>query len=433
MDEKSQLLAISITDYITSTALGLESALYKTANGMVPDFPFTISLDQLKRNETKGLVAQGAQEHWNITYNQIALKTVPEHVAKFQEFQSYLNHSPLCLISLIAQSHLMVHMKIDRSCLNTNSYQEYLSSFKYMFRNICNSEFITHLASSFQHECHGPSELPIIKPGQPQMFYFGTNPPEGSTRISIPVTPDSESTEDKNMLLAKKITGYLDKLVRILEKRLYRATPDKIELLTEEIKHRLGQMIENFWNKTHGDLFNKTDPKACKFFNDMITLSGHSMFCLLDNISKIHISIHMNVPRNSLEAFTTEGAYISSVRSFSSILFDNGCVTRIAEMFHHSCNANRELPELPPGKPMYKFEADDGNGPPSGYSPSITFAIPHAPILSRIKGGSCKICGENTVKRCKGCVDQKYYLCGRECQEKDWSSHPNTCKNKNKN
>ena len=123
------------------------------------------------------------------------------------------------------------------------------------------------------------------------------------------------------------------------------------------------------------------------------------------------LKCHIELDRTSLITIS-EKHYISSLQDVLDKIFDKEFIQNNAVNVSHECKGPKKAPPAPIGP--------DGN--------SKMFRFTSAPKQYK----KCVVCNENTHIICSGCKDRKYYICSKECQKKDWKTHPETCTYKSK-
>lgn len=142
-------LAELFRTFIKNTIIGHESGLYKIFgnNPIVPTMIHNITIN-----------------YFNRAYDGLATKSDHYIIEKIKNMQDCLNHSPVCLINLLAIQCLKIHTSFDRSQLDANTYDKYMASVRKEFE--AKAPPTEEMATLFKHNCTGNKEAQILPEGQ---------------------------------------------------------------------------------------------------------------------------------------------------------------------------------------------------------------------------------------------------------------------------
>jgi hypothetical protein len=218
MSEK--LLADRIVQFIKNTIVGHESAIYKIATKTHPYDKFEIPLEitmLTKHHILSKLVATFTENYFNQVYESLVNKDDPYIINMFDELKNIMNHSPICLINIIAHTCVQYHIKLDRSLLITNSYESYMKSVNVILNDMFNENFMDTLISGISHKCNGDKEvkaLPIGLNGPEKMFKFVVTPLYANDKKCVVCGKDTTKAcsgcKDKKYFLCSKECQKID-------------------------------------------------------------------------------------------------------------------------------------------------------------------------------------------------------------------------------
>jgi hypothetical protein len=160
----TQELSNLIKDFARETMKGQESALYKTFAGNTNILG--ISKENLTNNNIKGIFSEFISNYLNVCYKSMILKDDPYVLEKFGKMKSLHNHSEICLLNIIAALIANTHQQMDRSVLDTQSYEAYMLSVNFLLISILDN---IKLDDKISHTCTG-MDISKCDPNKP-MFY----------------------------------------------------------------------------------------------------------------------------------------------------------------------------------------------------------------------------------------------------------------------
>jgi hypothetical protein len=160
----TQELSKLIKDFTKDTMKGQESAIYKTVSGNANIIG--ISKENLTNNNIKGIFSEFVSNYLNHCYKSLILKDDQYVLEKFSQMKSLHNHSEICLLNIIAALIANTHQQMDRSILDTKSYESYMLSVDSVLASILDN---IKLDDKLSHTCTG-MDINKCDPDKP-MFY----------------------------------------------------------------------------------------------------------------------------------------------------------------------------------------------------------------------------------------------------------------------
>jgi len=145
----SEKLAEEMISFMYNTIGGHESAFYKV---LLTGKHFT--KDTIKdRDFMKNYIIMATINYLNSAYKSLILKN-DSYISQCFQRMSVLNHSMICLLNILNCNILVIHGELDRSKLDTSSYDKYMASVSSQLREKCNNmkEILTN---SLNHDCSG--------------------------------------------------------------------------------------------------------------------------------------------------------------------------------------------------------------------------------------------------------------------------------------
>ena len=134
--------------FISETILGHERGLYKAG------IPVSAPIIQV-----------ATANYLNTCYKSLIVKDDAFVLGKFREMTELIGHSEVCLINIIAQIMMAVHMNLDRSKIDTTSVETVDISVKTEVSRIFDPLRET-VYKSLSHECHG-EKIEDCDPNEP--------------------------------------------------------------------------------------------------------------------------------------------------------------------------------------------------------------------------------------------------------------------------
>lgn len=155
-EQKTAACAIFFKKVLKGIIQGHESGLYKSKD-QVPPMTIPYILPNITLN------------YFNAFYKGLADKSDEYVVGVMEHFKTLTNHSPVCLINLLCQVCLKVHLSFDRSKLTpfTVEYKPFMDLVNQEFKSKVPS--MDELMKLFDHPCDGPRIVEPLKKGE-QMF-----------------------------------------------------------------------------------------------------------------------------------------------------------------------------------------------------------------------------------------------------------------------
>ena len=159
---KKQKLAIDMIKMAKGVITGHESGMYKAASGgtRINEAGGTrgFTLDVLKDKKIQKMIISMTEMYFNKQCKYFTEKTVP-HFELWKRMIELLDHSILCMMMMMSQMTVSFHVNMDRSKLDTSSYDNYMKSVKEYLDILFNAEFLLGIIKMLSHECNGGKEL----------------------------------------------------------------------------------------------------------------------------------------------------------------------------------------------------------------------------------------------------------------------------------
>lgn len=193
----SALMANGVSNFIASTIRGHERGLFRTAsignkNG--------ITKETLKDPVAmKSIIYQIGVNYFNIIYDALVKKDDTFVNKTFGEFKLFVDHSPQCVINILARMYIEFHVNLPRDNLNVNNtLDEFDNTVKNAIESIITPKTKTKtlLQEMFMHECTGPKEVEPLLPGQ-KMFNLEYSNKDDEKTDKTNKTDNTDNT-DKN-------------------------------------------------------------------------------------------------------------------------------------------------------------------------------------------------------------------------------------------
>ena len=163
-DENKGKLAVQMWVFIRQSVLGAQRGLYRT-----------MSVDILSRPLTVYTTAPYAQNNY---YNRIyrsLIKKDDEYINKeFSEMKSYMDHSTLCLLNILASTSFMLNAGLDATKMNYESLETYSDSVDDQI-NEWNERILMCLYTTLTHNCTGEDVKPTDE--LEDIFFFKVEMP----------------------------------------------------------------------------------------------------------------------------------------------------------------------------------------------------------------------------------------------------------------
>ena len=182
MKENKIKLSYYVFAKITETLVGIESACYKIASGVIPQ-PKPFAMKELIDPSFKNVITRMVINQYNIEYKGLSEKSDLRIMRDHKMMNDMVDHSPLCLIHIILRLATDFVDKTERSLLDNSSYENYIASIQSQFKYMAPAERIEKFSDAFTHECKGPRVVEPI-PDDGVLFNIGDKPQTG-----VRVTP----------------------------------------------------------------------------------------------------------------------------------------------------------------------------------------------------------------------------------------------------
>lgn len=168
--EKPIKLILFLSEFVKSTIYGQESGMYKLLSKNHQDVLLGMQLSKMMEIQLDAL-----ETYFNLCYDDLVTGDDPYINEKFDEMQSIMNHSPVCLITMLAVMCTSVYIRMDRTTFDISSYKEYMMSVS----SECNKRISEVIKSSdmpnkINHVCNSPKKAPAPEEGE-KIFVFGMN------------------------------------------------------------------------------------------------------------------------------------------------------------------------------------------------------------------------------------------------------------------
>jgi len=202
----SALMANGVSNFIASTIRGHERGLFRTAsientNG--------ITKETLKDPiAMKSIIYQIGVNYFNIIYDALVKKDDTFVNKTFGEFKLFVDHSPQCVINILARMYIEFHVNLPRDNLNVNgTLDEFDHTVKNAIESIITPKTKSLLQEMFMHECTGPKELEALPPGQ-KMFNleYSNKDDEKTDKTDKPDNTDKNDKYEKCVVCNKTTT-----------------------------------------------------------------------------------------------------------------------------------------------------------------------------------------------------------------------------------
>lgn len=158
----SQNLATLICNFIESTAIGHERAIYRLFSIKA------VPLQVLQESTFDSLHLKQSIGYFNNAYRSLILRDDPYIAAHFDAMHKVSGHSYICLLNIVFATYLATHRAVDRSSLNLSSLEALTESLKTRLQPLLVA-LKNDLEKSFSHQCHG-IDIKTCNPNEP-MFY----------------------------------------------------------------------------------------------------------------------------------------------------------------------------------------------------------------------------------------------------------------------
>jgi hypothetical protein len=215
--------------------------------------------------------------------------------------------------------------------------------------------------------------------------------------------------------MAKEIARFIYSTIYGHESGFYKIAADaNNELISIDKLHNkitMYEMIrfatESYFNNVYERLVDKSDEYINNTFDKIIQITNHSPTCLINIIAKSCMDIHTTIlikliDRKILDTTSYE-TYMTCIKNILDYCLNDNFITNLEKSLDHKCSGSKIVELLSNGQKMFKFEA------------------------TYLYENRCAVCEKETKQTCSGCKPKKYYLCGVDCQKKDWSRHPSSC------
>lgn len=219
--------------------------------------------------------------------------------------------------------------------------------------------------------------------------------------------------------MAKELVDFIYSTILGHESGFYKVAADNnnkiIEIEQLHDKIIMFEMIrfatESYFNNIYERLVDKSDKYINDTFDKIIQITNHSPVCLINIIAKNCLEIHTTtlvklIDRKILDTTSYE-TFMSCTKNILNCYFDNNIIDIFEKYLNHKCHGPKIVEPLPNNQKMFRFET------------------------KYFYENLCVVCKKETQQICSGCKPQKYYLCSHDCQIKDWSTHPSSCRFKN--
>lgn len=128
-----------IIAFISETIYGHERGFYRA--GLTPN---------------DAMIQFAAVNYLNGCYKSLILKDDEFVITKFKEMTELIGHSEVCLLNIIAQLLMMLHLNLDRSKIDRTTLETLSQTVETEVKNIC-QKIREMVKKSISHECHGDS------------------------------------------------------------------------------------------------------------------------------------------------------------------------------------------------------------------------------------------------------------------------------------
>jgi hypothetical protein len=150
-EEARKKLGNLIIAFVSETIFGHERGFYRT--GM---------------EVGTGYIQLAAMNYMNTCYKSLILKNDPYVVGKFKEMTDLIGHSEVCLINIIMQIFISVHMSLDRSKIDRSTLETLSETVKVEIARVIEPLRDT-IGKCVSHECHG-EKIEDCDPNEPLFF-----------------------------------------------------------------------------------------------------------------------------------------------------------------------------------------------------------------------------------------------------------------------
>ena len=149
---EKQKLAIMIIKYIKTQITKTEEGLY---DGVLEQ---QLPVYFLKDRGVTKLISELHEEGFNEQAEYYAEKIEPYYTG-WMEMLEILDHSIICLMSMVAQITVTIHVNINREELDTSSKDVYLKSVKKYLESAIDGMFLLEMIKMLSHECNGDKDI----------------------------------------------------------------------------------------------------------------------------------------------------------------------------------------------------------------------------------------------------------------------------------
>lgn len=149
------------------------------------------------------------------------------------------------------------------------------------------------------------------------------------------------SIHDIRMFIHDVISGAELSIYKIIKKDY----PNKVKLLASA-HHPFIEILSNLHQSYFTKLNNLIIADDIDIFDNLHNKIPHSNKCILTIVANLIVTIHFNIPRESLD-YSDEDTYTKSIcAGINNILSD----IEIETLFNHKCDPNQKMNLLGPGE-----------------------------------------------------------------------------------
>ncbi len=147
IQDKINKLSAYIKNYCIFTIKGFESGLFKLKYATDSRIPYELTNQLVSNNIFKCVT-----DYHNSTYSALILDSDINYTKFYYEMNQIIGHSYICLLNITLMVSDYMLKTIDRTKLDTSSYEKYMGSIQVQYIDVLNQ---LDLENTLSHNCTG--------------------------------------------------------------------------------------------------------------------------------------------------------------------------------------------------------------------------------------------------------------------------------------